>query len=213
MFKTFLRDESGAVTVDWVVLTAALVGTGLAVAVVVSSGTKDLATDVDEALSTQLISTSFPGTSGSGGGDDEPDLAFTSAGGAVILSLVAPYCPSGSFDRTQSISGQGCEFGYYQVRSEFTLEDGSVYRVYTLFDVEDGVATLSTDGSYTQYNQDGTTTTINASDVGVTLSAPDQQGFPPWIDAGEVPEEILAAAQAEALVYDLSSHPGYIGGL
>ena len=31
LFKSFKNDESGAVTVDWVVLTAALVGLGMAV--------------------------------------------------------------------------------------------------------------------------------------------------------------------------------------
>ena len=37
-FLTFLAAEDGAVTVDWVVLTAALVGLGLAVLAVVSDG-------------------------------------------------------------------------------------------------------------------------------------------------------------------------------
>lgn len=40
-FKTFLANESGAITVDWVVLTAALVG--LAVAVVVPIGNASVA--------------------------------------------------------------------------------------------------------------------------------------------------------------------------
>ena len=31
LFKSFKNDESGAVTVDWVVLTSALVGLGMAV--------------------------------------------------------------------------------------------------------------------------------------------------------------------------------------
>ena len=31
LFKSFKNDEAGAVTVDWVVLTAALVGLGMAV--------------------------------------------------------------------------------------------------------------------------------------------------------------------------------------
>ncbi len=31
LFNAFLNDESGAVTVDWVVLTAAIVGLGIAV--------------------------------------------------------------------------------------------------------------------------------------------------------------------------------------
>ncbi len=42
VIKTFKNDESGAVTVDWVVLTAALVGLGLAVMGVVSGGIEDL---------------------------------------------------------------------------------------------------------------------------------------------------------------------------
>ena len=52
MLKNFIASESGAVTVDWVVLTAALVGLGLAVMTVVSSGVEQLSTDIDEELST-----------------------------------------------------------------------------------------------------------------------------------------------------------------
>ena len=42
----FLNDEAGAVTVDWVVLTAAIVGLGLAVMAVVSGGVENLSGDV-----------------------------------------------------------------------------------------------------------------------------------------------------------------------
>jgi Flp pilus assembly pilin Flp len=45
-FKNFAANESGAVTVDWVVLTAALVGLGLAVMAVVSGGIENLSTDI-----------------------------------------------------------------------------------------------------------------------------------------------------------------------
>jgi Flp pilus assembly pilin Flp len=38
---TFLNDESGAVTVDWVVLTAAIVGLGLVVMQLVGGGIED----------------------------------------------------------------------------------------------------------------------------------------------------------------------------
>ena len=44
--KTFRADEDGAVTVDWVVLTAAIVGLGIAVLSSVSGGATDLATDI-----------------------------------------------------------------------------------------------------------------------------------------------------------------------
>jgi len=38
LFKAFHKDESGAVTVDWVVLTAAIVGLGMVVMVTVGGG-------------------------------------------------------------------------------------------------------------------------------------------------------------------------------
>ena len=38
LFKTFKKDESGAVTVDWVVLTAAIVGLGMVVMSTVGGG-------------------------------------------------------------------------------------------------------------------------------------------------------------------------------
>ncbi|MDO6616362.1 pilus assembly protein, partial [Pacificibacter sp. 1_MG-2023] len=40
LYKNFQADEDGAVTVDWVVLTSAIVGLGVAVLATVSSGTK-----------------------------------------------------------------------------------------------------------------------------------------------------------------------------
>ena len=56
--KTFAGDESGAVTVDWVVLTAALVGLGLAVMGVVSGGIGN----VSAAIDTQLRADHINGT-------------------------------------------------------------------------------------------------------------------------------------------------------
>lgn len=47
----FLAAEDGAVTVDWVVLTAALVGTGFAMIAVISSGLNDLTNQVAAELS------------------------------------------------------------------------------------------------------------------------------------------------------------------
>ena len=55
----FLLSEDGAVTVDWVVLTAALVGLGLAVMAVVSGGTEDLSNDIDGQLLAQEITAEF----------------------------------------------------------------------------------------------------------------------------------------------------------
>ena len=43
MFANFAKDEAGAVTVDWVVLTSAIVGLGIAVMMSVGNSTKGLA--------------------------------------------------------------------------------------------------------------------------------------------------------------------------
>jgi Flp pilus assembly pilin Flp len=48
--KNFAANESGAVTVDWVVLTAALVGLGLAVMAVVSGGIEDLSSNISDSM-------------------------------------------------------------------------------------------------------------------------------------------------------------------
>ena len=50
VFNIFLNDESGAVTVDWVVLTAAIVGLGIAVLTSVGGGTTTLADGVSSSL-------------------------------------------------------------------------------------------------------------------------------------------------------------------
>lgn len=50
LVKTFKNDESGAVTVDWVVLTAAIVGLGLAVITTVTNGVTDIAGDISQEM-------------------------------------------------------------------------------------------------------------------------------------------------------------------
>jgi Flp pilus assembly pilin Flp len=59
LIKNFAKSESGAVTVDWVVLTAAIVGLGLAVMAVVSDGVGNLSNDIDTQLTGQAIATTF----------------------------------------------------------------------------------------------------------------------------------------------------------
>ena len=55
--KLFAKDEDGAVTVDWVVLTGAIVGLGIAVLSTVSGGATDLAGDIDGELESMTIAT------------------------------------------------------------------------------------------------------------------------------------------------------------
>ena len=59
LIKTFRNDEDGAVTVDWVVLTAAIVGLGIAVLAAVSGGVKDLSGDISSQLAVSQIKTTF----------------------------------------------------------------------------------------------------------------------------------------------------------
>jgi Flp pilus assembly pilin Flp len=54
IFKSFKNDESGAVTVDWVVLTAAIVGLGLVVMTTVSGGMNTAASSISTDLGTNM---------------------------------------------------------------------------------------------------------------------------------------------------------------
>ncbi len=52
LVRTFKNDESGAVTVDWVVLTAAIVGIGIAVLGSVGTGIDSLTDAINTDLTT-----------------------------------------------------------------------------------------------------------------------------------------------------------------
>lgn len=56
-FKKFGRDEDGAVTVDWVVLTAAIVGLGVAVITTIGNAALDKSSGVGARLGSQEVST------------------------------------------------------------------------------------------------------------------------------------------------------------
>ena len=55
--KNFRNDEDGAVTVDFVVLTAALVILGLLVAGAIQRGATDLAGDIETSLTNTVVPT------------------------------------------------------------------------------------------------------------------------------------------------------------
>ena len=57
LIKQFRDDESGAVTVDWVVLTAAIVGLGIAVVATVGGGIGNMGQMIAESLGDASIST------------------------------------------------------------------------------------------------------------------------------------------------------------
>ena len=56
---SFLRAEDGAVTVDWIVLTAAIVGLGVAALAAVKGGMRNITDRINSQLSSQAIDTSF----------------------------------------------------------------------------------------------------------------------------------------------------------
>jgi len=68
--KTFAADESGAVTVDWVVLTAAIVGLGIAVVTSVRTGVNDLAGDINTSLAGATVANLTGTTLGTTGAAD-----------------------------------------------------------------------------------------------------------------------------------------------
>ncbi|MRU16159.1 hypothetical protein FDP25_12025 [Roseovarius sp. A21] len=49
-FKNFRKDEDGAVTVDWVVLTAAVVALGIGALSLIQTSTDTLATDIGASI-------------------------------------------------------------------------------------------------------------------------------------------------------------------
>ena len=59
LFNAFLNDESGAVTVDWVVLTAAIGGLGIAVMTTVGAGTVTYADKISSHMATRDVTTAY----------------------------------------------------------------------------------------------------------------------------------------------------------
>ena len=57
--RAYRTAEGGAVTVDWVVLTAAVVGLGVAALSAIRSGTSSLTDKIESQLKAQTISTTF----------------------------------------------------------------------------------------------------------------------------------------------------------
>ena len=56
IFKKFLRNEEGAITVDWIVLTAAVTGLGLAGIGSLQQGVNNLARNIETGISIKTVS-------------------------------------------------------------------------------------------------------------------------------------------------------------
>ena len=55
ILKSFKNDEAGAVTVDWVVLTAAIVGLGIVVMTTIGGGIENLSADIVTDIEGQAV--------------------------------------------------------------------------------------------------------------------------------------------------------------
>ncbi len=64
LYKNFRDDESGAVTVDWVVLTAAIVGLAIAIGTVIFQQAGGIASAIDGELQSVSVNTELPAPSG-----------------------------------------------------------------------------------------------------------------------------------------------------
>ena len=65
--KNFRKDENGAVTVDWVVLTAAVVGLAVAAYSTIEQQTQNLAADIGATIETENVTAVAAATGTSGG--------------------------------------------------------------------------------------------------------------------------------------------------
>ena len=59
VLTNFINDESGAVTVDWVVLTAAIVGLGTIVIATIADGALDHSSGLNSYLANADVTTSY----------------------------------------------------------------------------------------------------------------------------------------------------------
>ena len=115
-FTDFIRNEDGAVTVDFVVLTAATVGLGVAVLGVVSGGIENVSQDVDDQLVSQVIQTSFV----------EP-LTFAGQNPLMSAWIEEPVCimSGGGGDQDGDAVQFSCSGGGSGTNSFYTMSDGS----------------------------------------------------------------------------------------
>lgn len=132
---SFVRSEVGAVTVDWVVLSAGLVGLGLAAMAIVSTGIQDVSNDIEAQLKAEeIIVSSFASPP-----SYIPDAPATWGGTHFT-------CPSGnmtsSFPRNHSAL-DGCTGIKIYSDVSFTLENGDRYQISGEIDYNEGEGTTS----------------------------------------------------------------------
>jgi hypothetical protein len=115
MFRNFVTSEAGAVTVDWVVLTAGLVGLGLATTAVVSSGIANVSGDTAGIISGYEIVTAFTETT------ENTNLGGTGFfdGAGSWLGGVATYVDG--FGEILQIQDGGVVSSYFELPEDTTM--------------------------------------------------------------------------------------------
>lgn len=111
----FLRDESGALTVDWVVMAAAVVGLGVATVASVRSGTQALGTDVSNSLSSSSVASL--GTLGATATAPVPLMHQ-----AVAMIGESMWATAGG----RCTPGPGCPPATEYYEQDFEMADGSI---------------------------------------------------------------------------------------
>lgn len=124
--RTFLQSEHGAVTVDWVVLTAAVVGLGIATVTAVRSGTNSLAGDVSTSLSgAEVASLACLGDAGGPAG-------FACYNGPTITAATNAYgFGMGGACMMAPDGGVTCGPSTMTMVEIFAMSDGSTYNKQT----------------------------------------------------------------------------------
>ena len=131
----FVSDDSGAVTVDWVVLTAAIVGIGMAVVTLISSGLKDGSNDINDNIATSggfENSNVVLGLVGTGVLNADGTEIFRSPEGR--LSLGAGGEPMTTADFEGDVRSSADSYAYSQTDPYSTTQDGVTGTAYDYTD-------------------------------------------------------------------------------
>lgn len=154
VLSRFLGAESGAVTVDWTVLTAALAGLGIASAVLVSGGVEDLS----------------------------HEIAGTSASSGLLRTGFGPVLGNGSFENIEGFLRAGWGFYSYNATMQGWQEISDerfevVMSGYSGVTAADGDYMLDMDASPGNLRIGQTLTDVRAgSEYTVSFAAADPQG-------------------------------------
>lgn len=115
VIKTFLKADTGAVTVDWVVLCAAVVGLGVASVTAVRTGTSSLSSDISTSLSAASVA-----SLGSLGDD------------GYVGAKVQGYAGGDAWYEAGVCGKMDCAPGQFIVNAAYLMKDGSTWTMHSV---------------------------------------------------------------------------------